>query len=218
MILPFLDKTSSFPKTNNALIEPDGLLCCGADLSVQRLVEAYSKGIFPWYSDGEPIMWWCPSDRMVLFPNQLHVSKSLKKHIRQSTPEFFFNRNFSTVINHCAHIPRQDTGTWITDDMIAAYIDLFNAGRAFCLEVEVDGQLVGGIYGVKVAQIYCGESMFSLQSNGSKLAMYGLCQHMLQNDIKLLDCQIHNPHLETLGAGLISRNEFNNYLPTKHGF
>ena len=213
MILPYLDESADFPATEHALTEPDGLLCFGGDLSSQRLIQAYSRGIFPWYSEGEPIMWWCPSDRMVLKPEQLHVSKSLKKFIKRCHTEFFFNRDFRTVIQHCAAIPRKDNGTWIHAEMIAAYTQLFNAGYGFCLEVEVNGQLAGGIYGVKIGQIYCGESMFSLLTNGSKLAMYGLCQHMQKCNIQLLDCQLHNPHLQTMGAQLITRNEFLKYLP-----
>lgn len=212
MILPYLDESADFPDTNQALIEPDGLLCCGGGLSVERLVSAYSQGIFPWYSQGEPLMWWCPSERMVLFPEQLHVSKSLKKFIKKSAPQFFFNRNFKTVIKHCASIPRKDHGTWIHAEMVNAYNKLFDAGYGFCLEVEIDGQLIGGIYGVKSGSVYCGESMFSLQTNGSKLAMLGLCQQMQKNHIKLLDCQLHNPHLASMGAGLITRNEFLDYL------
>ncbi len=208
MILPFLNVSDEFPNTEKALVDPDGLLCCGGDLSTQRLIQAYSLGIFPWYSKGEPIMWWCPSDRMVLAPDQLHISRSLKSAIKKNQPEFHFNRNFTTVIEHCAQISRKDKGTWIHPEMIAAYTALFKAGHAFCLEVEINGQLAGGIYGVKVSQIFCGESMFSIQTNGSKYAMYGLCKHMISHDIKLLDCQIHNPHLESMGANLISRQKF----------
>lgn len=212
-MLPYLDESADFPESEKALTEPDGLLCFGGGLSVHRLIQAYSHGIFPWYSEGEPIMWWCPSDRMVLYPDQLHISRSLKKTIQKLQPEFFINRNFTKVVNQCAAIPRKDRGIWIHDEMIAAYIDLFSAGHGFCLEVEVNGQLVGGIYGVKVGNVFCGESMFSLQTNGSKLAMYGLCQHMQQHDIKLLDCQLHNPHLESMGAQIISRNQFLKILP-----
>jgi len=214
MILPYLEESSAFPDTENALIEPDGLLCYGDDLSTQRLIKAYARGIFPWYSEGDPIMWWCPSDRMVLFPEMLHVSKSLKLAIKKHQPTYYFNRNFTTVIEQCAQVPRQDKGTWIHPEMIDAYSALFKAGHAFCLEVEINGQLVGGIYGVIVGHIFCGESMFSLKTNGSKLAMYGLCQHMQQHDIELLDCQLHNPHLESMGAQLISREKFLSYLPS----
>ena len=213
MILPCLDNQATFPETDHAFTDPDGLLCYGGDLSVNRLLAAYQLGIFPWYSANEPIMWWCPSERMVLFPQQLHVSKSLKKSIQKLQPQCYFNRNFTTVIHHCASIPRRDRGTWIHPEMVEAYIKLFEIGHAFCLEVEVNGSLAGGIYGVIVNDILCGESMFSTQTNGSKYAMYGLCQYMKNNNFKLLDCQIHNPHLESMGAKLISRQEFKSMLP-----
>jgi len=208
MILPCIDGTTPFPPINQALNDPDGLLCFGGDLSSHRLTQAYNKGIFPWYSLGEPILWWSPSERMVMRPNEFHVSKSLKKAINQLAPQFHFNRNFKSTAEHCAQVRRKDKGTWIHPEMIAAYTALFNEGHAFCLEVEIDGALAGGIYGVALGAIYCGESMFSLQTNGSKMAMYGLCQHMLKNGIKLLDCQLHNPHLASLGAKLIPRTDF----------
>ncbi len=208
MILPCIDGDTPFPQINQALNEPDGLLCFGGDLSTKRLLQAYSLGIFPWYSTGEPVLWWSPAKRMVLFPEQLHVSKSLLKLIKKCKPTFFYNRNFATVIHHCAHVPRSDHGTWIHPEMIEAYTMMFQAGHAFCLEVEINDQLVGGIYGIKVGEVLCGESMFSLQSNGSKLAMFGLCQHMKKNEMKLLDCQLHNPHLATMGAQLIPRDQF----------
>ncbi len=212
MILPCVDGATAFPATDSALTDPDGLLCFGGDLSTARLIQAYQQGIFPWYTAGEPILWWCPSERMVLYPEQLHLSRSLRKNINKQQPSFHLNRDFGTVIKHCAHIPRKDRGTWIHAEMITAYSQLFEQGHAFCLEAEVDGQLVGGIYGVKTPAVWCGESMFSLQSNGSKLAMYGLCQHMQQQGIDLLDCQLHNPHLASMGAQLIGRSTFLNIL------
>jgi len=212
MILPCLGEHNTFPDVDLALNEPDGLLCFGGDLSVNRLIQAYQKGIFPWYSEGEPLLWWSPSKRMVLKPKQLHLSKSFKKALKKNKPVFFLNRDFKKVISQCAQIPRKDNGTWIHPEMISAYTALFEAGYGFSLEVEIDGQLAGGIYGVKVANIMCGESMFSLQKNGSKYAMYGLCQHMIETGIDLLDCQIHNPHLEKMGANLITRSQFLTYL------
>lgn len=208
MILPCIDNSASFPDVNQALSDPDGLLCYGGDLSVSRLMKAYAQGIFPWYSTGEPVLWWSPSQRMVLRPNEIHISKSLKKALRQQQPSFHFNEDFISVINHCAGISRKDRGTWIHPEMIEAYVALFAAGHAFCLEAKINDQLVGGIYGVINNSVYCGESMFSLQTNGSKFAMVGLCQHMLKNNISLLDCQLHNPHLESMGAHIISRQEF----------
>lgn len=213
MILPCIDGDTPFPKVETALKEPDGLLCFGGDLTVQRLFDAYRNGIFPWYSAGEPILWWSPWQRMVLPPEQLHVSKSLKKALKKAQPKFYINRDFVTVIKHCATIPRADRGTWIHEEMIIAYQNLFAAGHGFCIEAEVNGQLVGGMYGVALEHLFCGESMFSLQTNGSKFAMFGLCQYMLEHDIRLLDCQIHNPHLEFMGARIIPRIDFQSYLP-----
>ncbi len=215
MILPCIDSKNDFPAVENAAKDPDGLLCYGGDLSTERLIAAYQNGIFPWYSQGEPILWWSPWQRMVLFPGKLHVSKSLKKAIKKYQPKFYFNRNFSNIINHCANVPRVDQGTWIHPEMIVAYEAMFNAGFAFCIEAEIDGHLVGGMYGVALERIFCGESMFSLQANGSKFAMYGLCQYMQAHHIELLDCQLHNPHLKFMGAQLISREQFQPYLTSK---
>lgn len=212
MILPCIDGACPFPPVSQALNEPDGLLCFGGDLSTNRLLQAYTNGIFPWYSSGEPILWWSPTERMVLYPERLHVSKSLRKSIKKLQPAFFYNRDFETVIRHCAQAPRTEQGTWIHPEMIVAYIEMFKAGHAFCLEVEVAKQLVGGVYGIKIGHVLCGESMFSLQSNGSKFAMYGLFQHMQDQQIKLLDCQLHNPHLESMGAEIISRELFLQHL------
>lgn len=212
MILPCVDGDTPFPDPNRALAEPDGLLCFGGDLSDNRLLSAYHQGIFPWYSTGEPILWWSPAQRMVLPPAALHISRSLRKALRQSQPSFHLNRDFTRVIECCARIPRKDQGTWIHPEMILAYQDMFTAGHAFCLEVEVDGQLAGGIYGIKTPRVWCGESMFSLRTNGSKYAMYGLCQHLQATGIELLDCQLHSPHLEAMGARLISRSAFGSFL------
>ncbi len=212
MILPCVDGEMDFPPVESALNDPDGLLCFGGDLSVKRLKAAYHKGIFPWYSAGEPILWWSPAMRMVLNPQHLHISKSLQKSINKYQPKFFFNRNFHAVIKQCAQVPRKDQGTWIHVEMIEAYCAMYDAGLAFCLEVEINEQLAGGIYGIVANQVFCGESMFSITTNGSKYAMYGLCQHMLEHDITLLDCQLHNTHLESLGAKLIPRAKFIQYL------
>lgn len=179
MELTDLGQKGEFPDVSQALREPDGLLCFGGDLSAERLLQAYRRGIFPWYNQGEPICWWSPQQRMVLFPEQLHISRSLQRHMKQHQAKFFFNRNFEKVIQLCAEIPRKQRGTWIHPEMIAAYCKLFAKGYGFCLEVELNGKLAGGIYGVKLPRIYCGESMFSLQTNGSKYALWGLCQHMI---------------------------------------
>ena len=207
-MLPYLYTHEDFPPIEQALVEPDGLLCAGADLSVERLIQAYESGIFPWYNEDEPILWWSPAERMVLFTDEIHVSKSFAKEIRKHQVKYFLNRNFQTVIEHCAHIARKDNGTWIHPEMIQAYCQLFERGRAFCLEVELDGQAAGGIYGVITDHVYCGESMYSLQTNGSKYALLGLCEHIQSIGVKLIDCQIHNPYLESMGGQLIPRSDF----------
>lgn len=206
--LPDLTHCGDFPPVGQALNEPDGLLCMGGDLSVTRLITAYQEGIFPWYNEAEPILWWSPAQRMVLKPDAIHISRSLAKAIRKNRPQYYINRDFETVIKHCAHITRKQPGRWIHDDMIEAYIDLFYAGEAFCIEVSINNQLAGGLYGVKTNTIYCGESMFSNQTNGSKFALVGLCAYLASQGIRYLDCQLYNPHLSSMGAGLITRNEF----------
>ncbi|MCF6287638.1 MAG: leucyl/phenylalanyl-tRNA--protein transferase [Proteobacteria bacterium] len=169
--------------------------------------------MFPWFNQGDPIQWWSPSQRMVLFPDKFHLSRSLKKHIRYTQYSIHVNRDFESVIQHCS-LPRSyQPETWITETMQKAYTKLFKQGHAFCLEIEFDGQLAGGIYGVKLAEVYCGESMFSTKSNGSKYALMALCQHMTEQNIPILDCQLYNPHLESMGAELISREQFVRYLP-----
>ena len=206
--LPDLAHCHDFPAVAQALDKPDGLLCMGGDLSVSRLTQAYLQGIFPWYNENEPLLWWSPSHRMVLPTSEIHISRSLAKAIRKNRPQFFFNRHFDQVIRHCAHIVRKQPGRWIHDEMIAAYVDLFKTGHAFSIEVEVDGQLAGGLYGVKTQHMYCGESMFSTQTNGSKYAMVGLCAYLDSIGMNILDCQIYNPHLASMGAKLIPRKQF----------
>ncbi|MCW8869467.1 MAG: leucyl/phenylalanyl-tRNA--protein transferase [Proteobacteria bacterium] len=213
--LPDLAHCHDFPAVGQALDEPDGLLCMGGDLTVTRLINAYQKGIFPWYNEDEPLLWWSPSQRMVLTPTEIHISRSLIKAIKKNQPQYFINRNFEQVINQCAHITRKQAGRWIHDEMIKAYIDLFKAGHAFSIEVEVNGLLAGGLYGVVTNHIYCGESMFSAQTNGSKYALVGLCAYLESVDISLLDCQLYNPHLSSMGAQLMSRKHFINILKNK---
>lgn len=214
--LPDLVHCGEFPPVDQALDEPDGLLCMGGDLSVSRLLDAYQKGIFPWYNENEPILWWSPAFRMVLPPQAIHISRSLAKAMRQNKPHFFFNRHFEEVIKQCAFIKRQQAGRWIHDEMIEAYINMFKAGHAFCIEVEINAQVVGGLYGVKTQHVYCGESMFSNNTNGSKFAMVGLCAYLNSQHIQYLDCQIYNTHLAAMGAHLIPRNTFIRALTTNH--
>lgn len=207
-VIPNLSQLGAFPPVDEALTEPDGLLCLGGDLSTNTLLSAYQQGIFPWYNVGEPILWWSPSERMVLYPDEVHISRSMSKSLKKHHIECFWNRNFDHVITRCAHIKRNDQGTWIHPEMVTAYQKLFDKGHAFCLEVQVDGKEAGGLYGVATDHVLCGESMYSTLPNGSKYALMFVCQWLKDNGLKLLDCQLHNPHLESMGARLIPRQKF----------
>ena len=184
----------------------DGIIALGGDLSEERLIHAYKNGIFPWFSEGDPIIWYCPHKRMVLFPDDLKVSKSMKKIIRKNDFTITENKAFEEVIYNCKNIDRKDAfGTWITNDMEKAYINLHHKGIAKSIEVWKDEHLVGGLYGLEINNVFCGESMFSKVSNTSKLAFI----HLVKSDkYKLIDCQVHNSHLESLGAKEIDRNIF----------
>jgi leucyl/phenylalanyl-tRNA--protein transferase len=200
----WLTDTIAFPPYN--FTTKDGIIALGGDLSTERLLHAYKNGIFPWFSEGEPIVWYSPQKRMVLFPDDLKVSKSMQKIIRQETFVITENTAFEEVIYMCKNIHRkEDFGTWITDDMEQAYIKLHKKGIAKSIEVWLDKQLVGGLYGVTVNNIFCGESMFSKVSNSSKLAFI----HLVKNkNYKLIDCQVYNTHLASLGAKEILRDQF----------
>ena len=213
MPLPWLGSAESkFPDIGLALSEPNGLLAAGGDLSPRRLLEAYKSGIFPWFEEGQPVLWWSPDPRMVLFPEDLRISKSLHKALNKSHFTVTMDEAFSEVIACCAQ-PRGDSpGTWITDEMQAAYTQLFEAGHAHSVEVWSDGDLVGGLYGVALGQLFFGESMFSFQSNASKIALANLVKQLQQWNYKLIDCQVSSEHLESLGAVEISRDEFRQQL------
>ena len=203
-----LDNRLIFPDPD--LAEPDGLLAIGGDLSVKRLLLAYESGIFPWYSDKEPILWYSPHDRFVLFPQELKISKSMRQVLHANKFEVTFNQDFLGVINACANIPRLgQNGTWITPKMENAYLQLHQQGKAHSIEVWQNNILVGGLYGVELPRIFCGESMFSKVSNASKVALITLCQ---QKNYELIDCQMHTSHLESLGAKMISREKFQSFL------
>ncbi len=203
-----LDERLIFPEPK--LAEEDGLLAVGGDLSVERLSLAYAKGIFPWYSNKEPILWYSPHQRFVLFPKELKISKSMRRVITSGQFTVTFNQDFPAVIRACANVFRADQhGTWITKEMEKAYFNLHKQGKAQSVEVWQNQELVGGLYGVTVNQIFCGESMFSKVSNASKMALIALCQ---QKQYELIDCQMHTEHLESLGAKMIGREEFQQYL------
>jgi leucyl/phenylalanyl-tRNA---protein transferase len=206
MPLFILEKDFSFPPVH--LAEPDGLLAVGGDLSIDRLLVAYSKGIFPWY-EGRHILWWCPDPRFVLFPNELRISKSMKKLIKQEAFNFTTDVAFEQVINNCKSISRKgQAGTWITNEVRRAYIQLHKNGFAHSAEVWKDGELAGGLYGVRLGKIFFGESMFSRQNNASKYAFIKFIEYLRNDGVELIDCQIHTEHLETFGARMIPRNEF----------
>jgi leucyl/phenylalanyl-tRNA--protein transferase len=200
----WLTDTIAFPPYN--FTTKDGIIALGGDLSSERLLHAYKNGIFPWFSEGEPIVWYSPQKRMVLFPDDLKVSRSMQKIIHQKTFTITENTAFEEVIYMCKNIHRkEDFGTWITDDMEQAYINLHKKGIAKSIEVWLDNQLVGGLYGVTVNNVFCGESMFSKVSNSSKLAFI----HLVKNKkYKLIDCQVYNTHLASLGAKEVLREQF----------
>ena len=211
------ESSSAFPAVETSLDEPEGLLAAGGDLSIERLVRAYKEGIFPWYSDAEPILWWAPDPRFVLLPEQLKISRSLSKNVRNNNFEIRMDTAFEEVISICASQPRKDQpGTWITDEMKQAYIDLHYAGHAHCVECWHDNELVGGLYGIHTGQVFCGESMFSKQNNASKIALVHLCQFLNLNGFRLIDSQVYTEHLERLGAQMISRSEYINILQQPH--
>ncbi|MDY0903826.1 leucyl/phenylalanyl-tRNA--protein transferase [Pedobacter sp. CFBP9032] len=201
MFFQLPDHEMVFP--DPTLAEEDGLLAIGGDLSMERLLLAYSSGIFPWFSEGEPILWYSPHQRCVIYPNRILVSKSMKKIMRDGVFTITLNTAFEDVILNCAKTPRKgQDGTWITDEMQAAYINLYQNGYAHSVEVWQNEQLVGGLYGLKVNRIFCGESMFSKVSNASKAALI----YLSKLNIDLIDCQLPNDHLLSLGAEMIERN------------
>lgn len=210
--LPKLDASLVFPPPAHALDDPNGLLAFGGDLSVERLINAYENGIFPWFSEGEPILWWSPSPRGILQFNNYHAPKSLLKFIRKSRYSVTINHAFNQVIDACATVPRGDQGTWITCGMISAYKALHLAGKAHSIEVWDDNNLVGGLYGVAVGRVFCGESMFSLASNASKMAFHYLVTHLQASGAEFIDCQMQNDHLKRFGCAEVSREQFLNML------
>lgn len=206
-----LDERLVFP--NPELAEPDGLLALGGDLSADRLLLAYAHGIFPWYSEETPILWYSPHERFVLYPGQLRTSKSMRQVLRWGKFRTTVNQVFEQVIDACSAVPREgQDGTWITDDMKQAYINLHQLGHAHSYEIWQGGELVGGLYGVQTGRVFCGESMFSRVSNASKMALITLCQSGLYD---LIDCQVHTEHLESMGAKFISREAYLHILHTQ---
>ncbi|MFV8345132.1 leucyl/phenylalanyl-tRNA--protein transferase [Flavobacterium sp. ZB4P13] len=210
----YLSSALFFPPVSQA--NRDGILAIGGDLSPERLQLAYKSGIFPWFEDGEPITWWSPNPRMVLFLDELIVSKSMRNILNRNIFKVTFNQNFKDVISNCQNIKRDgQNGTWITNDMIEAYCKLYELGIAKSVEVWQDEVLVGGLYGIDLGHVFCGESMFSTVSNASKVAFIALVSQLTAANYRLLDCQVYNPHLESLGCMEINREEFMEILKSK---
>lgn len=209
--LPWLDpynEEQPFPNPDHALTEPDGLLAVGGNLSSRRLLRAYRQGIFPWYSDGQPILWWSPDPRMVLFPRHIKISRSLRKTLKKGLFSVTMDRNFAAVVKCCSEPRQGQIGTWITTDIQTAYSQLHELGYAHSVEVWHEEVLVGGLYGVAIGRIFYGESMFSKVSDASKIALVSLCRQLEHWQFALIDCQMHTPHLMSLGAKNIPRRDF----------
>lgn len=211
--IPWLEEESLwFPPLEQALEHPDGLLAAGGDLSPKRLTAAYRKGIFPWYSDGEPILWWSPNPRCVINPVTFHCSRSLKRRMRRQDYTIRYDSAFQQVMQACAAPRADDHGTWITPAMSAAYLRLHQQGVAHSIEVWRNHKLIGGLYGLALGRVFFGESMFSAERDGSKLAIAHLCERLQQQGFYLLDCQVYSDHLASLGAYCIPRAEFQQLL------
>ena len=202
------DPPEVFPDPATAYDTPDGLLAAGGDLSEERLLYAYSHGIFPWFEAGQPILWWSPDPRCVLPPADFHLSRRLARFLRQSNFEISYNEQFAAVVDSCAEDRPHQLGTWITADMKKAYNGLHASGWAHSVEVWSNGELAGGLYGLAIGRAFFGESMFSARTNGSKAALYALCNTLVSNEFALLDCQVESPHLLSLGARTMPRSEF----------
>ncbi|MBE8725467.1 leucyl/phenylalanyl-tRNA--protein transferase [Flavobacterium hungaricum] len=210
----FLFDNLYFPPVSEA--DQEGILAVGGDLSPERLKLAYERGIFPWFNEGEPILWWAPDPRMVLFLDELVVSKSMRNVLNRKLFAITFNKSFREVILNCQNIQRDgQDGTWISDEIVASYCELNKQGLAKSVEVWQDGILVGGLYGMDLGHVFCGESMFSKVSNASKAAFIALVQRLREENYKLLDCQVYNPHLDSLGCREIDREDFMSILMNK---
>ncbi len=208
----WLTPNSFFPPLEDALVEPNGLLAAGGDLSPGRLIEAYRSGIFPWFNENEPILWWSPDPRMVLFPSELRISRSLNKILRNSNYEVRVDSAFSQVIQACAAPRKGQSGTWIHSDMVSAYTELHEMGLAHSVETWVGGELIGGLYGIAQGKMFFGESMFSRIHDASKIAFVHLVKQLEQWNFNMIDCQMRTAHLASFGAREIPRKEFSQRL------
>jgi len=224
-MIPWLGRDDPFPALETALDEPNGLLAAGGDLSVPRLLEAYRLGVFPWFNPGDPILWWSPNPRMVLFPNEFKCARSLRKRVQRGDYEVRVNNCFSQVMMACAAPRGGQTGTWISPEMVRAYTRLHEAGHAYSFETwmpteesgreqgaEARMELVGGLYGVALGHVFFGESMFSRKTDASKMALVHLVEELAAQGVEMIDCQMSTPHLASLGAREIARDEFSRTL------
>jgi len=208
-----LDSDSEFPPSCEALEYPNGLLAVGGGLSPERLLDAYRRGIFPWYEEPQPVLWWTPDPRSVLFPDELHISRSLRKTLRRNSFQLSVDHEFTRVMHECAQLRGDGLGTWIDNDMIAAYTTLRELGYAHSVEVrDTSGTLVGGLYGVALGQVFFGESMFSRITDASKVAMVALVDILRRGGFSMIDCQVESDHLNSLGARTINRLDFEQRL------
>jgi leucyl/phenylalanyl-tRNA--protein transferase len=212
-MIPLLTAEYSFPPLTQALRSPNGLLAAGGDLCAARLLQAYQRGIFPWFSEGEPILWWSPDPRIVLFPHEFIVSHSLRKTLRKGHHEVRFDTAFEQVMRACAAPREGANGTWIHEEMIAAYCELHHLGHAHSVETWLEGRLVGGLYGMALGRMFWGESMFSVKTDASKIALAHLSAQLVRWNFGLIDCQMKTAHLTSLGAREITRSEFVAHLP-----
>ncbi len=211
-LIQSLQPADDFPPTSEALDYPNGLLAIGGELTPERLLAAYRRGIFPWFEAPQPVLWWTPDPRSVLFPEELHVSRSLRKTLRRDSFELAIDRQFTRVMHECAQARAAGPGTWIDDAMIEAYSELHRMGYAHSVEVMKDGELVGGLYGVALGRAFFGESMFSRATDASKVALVALVHLLQQAGFRIIDCQVESEHLNTLGARNISRLDFEQWL------
>ena len=207
-MIPWLEGDAPFPPVHRALVEPNGLLAAGGELTLERLLDAYRNGIFPWYSDGQPVLWWSPDPRMVLIPGEIALSRSLRKRLRKRDYEIRTDSSFSEVMRACAEPRAGQAGTWITREMMDAYFALHRAGYARSVETWVDGVLSGGLYGVSIGRAFFGESMYSRSADASKLALAHLARQLERWHFGLIDCQMVTPHLASLGAREMPRSQF----------
>lgn len=207
-MIPLLHTDTAFPPVTQALQHPNGLLAAGGDLSHVRLLDAYRRGIFPWFGEGDPILWWSPDPRMVLIPAEFKLSHSLRKTLRRGAYQLHIDSAFEQVMRACAAPRDGQDGTWIQEEMVQAYCELHRLGYAHSVETWMDGALVGGLYGVSIGRMFYGESMFSRRSDASKIALAHLCAQLARWGYGMIDCQMHTGHLASLGARLISRAEF----------